>query len=158
MMAFCRHVVSARHGTCCHHAVIMPACVYQGTWYADTVPSDAVVHDYILFGTSCRHATAGVLLPCLHHVSICIYQGGYNAYHTIFDICKKQLHRLFPPVKIFNKTDVCETWIHNFLFISHCHGFMESFKKIVYKLLYFLDLSHDLIRNYALFDSRYCAL
>ena len=28
-MAFCRHVVPARHGTCCHHAVIMPACVYQ---------------------------------------------------------------------------------------------------------------------------------
>ena len=51
-----------------------------------------------------------------------------------------QLHRLlFSPLTIFNKTDVWGTWMHNFLFISHCHGLMESFKKSVYKLLYFVD-------------------
>ena len=50
-----------------------------------------------------------------------------------------RLDRLCSPVKIFNKTDVWGTWIHNFLFISHCHGFMESFQKSVYKILYFVN-------------------
>ena len=30
------------------------------------------------------------------------------------------------------------TWIDNFLFISHCYGFMESFRKSFYKL-HFVD-------------------
>ena len=50
-----------------------------------------------------------------------------------------RFHRLFSHAVIFNKTNVWGTWIHNFLLILHCHGFLESFEKSVYKLLYFAD-------------------
>ena len=31
-------------------------------------------------------------------------------------------------------TEIC-----NFFFISHCHGFVESFRKSIYKLSYFVE-------------------
>ena len=73
LIAYCRHV-SAGHDTAarCRHGddmswsrvchprdfVSMSAtCCYNVSppWYADTVPSDAVVQDYIVAGTCCNH-------------------------------------------------------------------------------------------------------
>ena len=55
-------------------------------------------------------------------------------------LCRSTYHGSHPWFLVLEDENWCVgTWIYNFLFISHCYGFMESFRKSVYKLFYFVD-------------------
>ena len=134
MMAFCRHVVPARHGTCCHHAVIMPACVYQGSNHKPGL---------YIFTFGPIYKPRAWLVFTYVSIDVAPLSPVVLGAESLL-----RFHRLFSPVKIFNK--IIMFGERKFIFFSlfpTAMVFGNPFKKVFtnYYILQIFEVTLSLI-------------